>query len=430
LQITALKAIAQLVFVKNTSVPKTPCPTKARTLFCFLLIGLPHISAAAENGHNLQTSEQISSPAAYIGPAACQDCHPDKYQGFIQTAHHITSRLADAQSIAGHFTGDAAFMWTRNDKLWFEMSARDDEFYQTANIWGEDNKLHEHSERMEIVTGSGKIGQTYLYWKNDRLYQLPISYWAASGKWINSPGYPDGQAVFDRPVGPRCMECHATYFAAEDYERNVYGQGEFMLGISCERCHGPGAQHATFQASAPADAGAPHITHPGDLSRQRSIEICAQCHSGAGIKHGRPFTYRPGLPLAEYIEPEPHETQNSIGVHSNNQVARLSLSACFQQSDDLTCASCHNPHAPERGNKALFSSRCLDCHTVEACGMQPELGHAIVDNCIDCHMPGRQDKKTGVQSARGMDFPMMPEHLIGIYPDATLHFMAQRAANK
>ena len=61
--------------------------------------------------------------------------------------------------------------------------------------------------------------------------------------------------------------------------------------------------------------------------------------------------------------------------------------------------------------------------------MQPVLGHAIVDNCIDCHMPGRQDKKTGVQSARGMDFPVMPEHLIGIYPDATQRFMARRAAD-
>ncbi|MEE2872766.1 MAG: multiheme c-type cytochrome [Candidatus Latescibacterota bacterium] len=424
-----MKAIAELPFVKNASVSETPFSARLCALLCTLLIGLPQISAAAKNGQSPQAKEPIFVGDSYIGPAACQGCHPDKYEGFIQTAHHITSRLADAHSIAGDFTEQAAFMWTRNDDLWFEMSARADGFYQTANIMGKDNKLHEHSERMEIVTGSGKIGQTYLYWKGNRLYQLPISYWTASGKWINSPGFPDGQAVFDRPVGPRCMECHATHFETESYERNVYGQEEFMLGISCERCHGPGAEHAQFQVDAPDGAGAPHITHPGNLSRQRSIEICAQCHSGAGIKHGRPFTYRPGLPLAKYIEPEPHDTQNRIGVHSNNQVARLSLSACFQQSDDLACASCHNPHAPERGDRTLFSSRCLDCHSTEACGMQSVLGHAIVDNCIDCHMPGRQDKKTGVQSARGMDFPVMPEHLIGIYPDATQRFMARRAAD-
>ena len=294
-------------------------------------------------------------------------------------------------------------MWTRNRDLWFEMSAREDGFYQTANIY-EGHQLREHSERMEIVTGSGKIGQTYPYWKGNRLYQLPVSYWAASGKWINSPGYVDGKAVFNRPVGPRGMECHATYFPADNYERNIYGDGGHMLDISCERCHGPGAEHAAYPRQNPDAPDASHINHPGDLTSQRSLEICAQCHSGPGIKRGRPFTYRPGLPLNDFIEPEPHDAQNRIGVHSNNQMARLSLSACFQQSDDLTCASCHNPHQPEREQKALFSARCLDCH-----------------------MPGREDKKTGVQNAKGMDFPVMPDHLIGVYPDAARAFMARHA---
>ena len=320
-------------------------------------------------------------------------------------------------------------MSTRNPNLWFEMSARDSGFYQTVNIW-EKGQLREHSERIDIVTGSGKIGQTYLYWKDNRLYQLPISYWRDSGKWINSPGYLDGQAVFNRPVGPRCLECHATYFEADSYERNVYNRDRFMLGISCERCHGPGAEHARYQQKNPDAEDAPHITHPGYLERQRAIEVCAQCHSGPGIKRGLPFTYRPGKKLDEYIEPEPHDAQNKIGVHSNNQVARLSESACFQQSEDMTCFSCHDPHEPERGKRALFSERCLECHDIKECGMQPELGHAISDNCIDCHMPGRLDNTTRVQNASGIDRPTMPEHLIGIYEEATRRFMARREGEK
>ena len=55
--------------------------------------------------------------ASYIGPAACQPCHEDKYEGFIQTAHNLTSRPADAQSIAGDFAPEAALMWTRNRNL-------------------------------------------------------------------------------------------------------------------------------------------------------------------------------------------------------------------------------------------------------------------------------------------------------------------------
>ncbi len=41
-------------------------------------------------------------------------------------------------------------------------------------------------------------------------------------------------------------------------------------------------------------------------------------------------------------------------------------------------------------------------------------------------MPGRQDKTTRVQTATGMDRPTMPEHLIGIYAEATRQFMATR----
>ena len=420
------KAINGDVFVKKVPPGKTRQPALLRALLCAIFVGLPHTTAIAENEQPSPIIEPVSADTAYIGPTACGECHSDKYEGFIKTAHHITSQLADAHSIAGNFAPDAAVMWTRDRNVWFEMSARDNGFYQTANLW-EDNQLREHSERIDIVTGSGKIGQTYLYWRGNRLFQLPVSYWAASDKWINSPGYLDGQVVFNRPVGPRCMECHATYFEAKSYKNNVYSREGFMLGISCERCHGPGAEHAQYQGKNPDGEGAPFITHPGDLSRERSIEVCAQCHSGPGIKRGLPFTYRPGRPLEEYIEPEPLDAQNKIGVHSNNQVARLSLAACFQQSDDLTCASCHNPHAPERGERALFSERCLACHASEDCGMQPELGHKIADNCIDCHMPGRQDQTTRVQNASGIELTTMPEHLIGIYPDATQRFMKRRA---
>ena len=39
---------------------------------------------------------------------------------------------------------------------------------------------------MDIVLGSGKIGQSYLYWRNDELFQLPISYLATRDSWMNT----------------------------------------------------------------------------------------------------------------------------------------------------------------------------------------------------------------------------------------------------
>ena len=365
--------------------------------------------------------------SGYIGAEACADCHPVKYEGFSQTAHHLTSRPANAETINGSFAGEHAFMWTRDPNLWFEMNERSDGLYQSANTWV-DNDLRQQSERFDIVIGSGKIGQSYLYWRGDRLFQLPISHSAATGQWINSPGFRDGEAFFERQIVPRCLECHTTYFQSLQHGKNIHGKGAFMLGISCERCHGPGGEHANFQRLTPESDQAPHIVHPGELKPQQLIEICAQCHSNTGSPKQAPFAFRPGGSIFDYFEQQNPEEKAQDGVHAANQVGRLAGSKCFEESEGMTCITCHDPHTLERGNTQLFSSRCLQCHEAQVCAMGPELGAAIRDNCIDCHMPRRRDKQTQFQSASDLESPLMPDHRIAIYAEATQQFLKRQAA--
>src|SRR5213078_4429349 len=99
------------------------------------------------------------------------------------------------------------------------------------------------SERFDIVLGSGRKGQTYLCWRaGDQLFELPVSYWTELRRWINSPGYEDGQLNFSRPVSPRCLECHASAFESLPAPGiiNRYNKTNYILGIACEKCHGPG----------------------------------------------------------------------------------------------------------------------------------------------------------------------------------------------
>ncbi|MGA7707494.1 MAG: multiheme c-type cytochrome, partial [Acidobacteriaceae bacterium] len=93
-------------------------------------------------------------------------------------------------------------------------------------------------EPIDVVIGSGEKGQTYLYWKGDRLFELPVPYWATLG-WVNSPGYRDGYSDFDRAIIPRCLECHATYFKSQPPPFNRFDPVGYSLGIQCEVCHGP-----------------------------------------------------------------------------------------------------------------------------------------------------------------------------------------------
>lgn len=361
--------------------------------------------------------------AGYVGPEACASCHRDQYDGFVETAHWLTSRPADSTSVHGTFSGATATMWTGNPNLWYEMSTSSEGFFQTANSF-QNNQLGQRQERIDIVVGSGKIGQSYLSWRGDHLFQLPVSSYGDSARWVNSPGYPDGKAVFDRPIIPRCLECHSTFFQSVGHESSIHGRSRHILGVTCERCHGPGADHARL-AEIDTAAARQQIVHPGRLTPELLIEVCSQCHLDTGTPLQQPFAFRPGQRTADFYAPG----DGKGGVHAVSQVGRLRESRCFQQSQDMSCISCHDPHQLERGNKKLFSARCQDCHAVDVCAMGPELGDAIGDNCIDCHMPARGDNSTQIQSAGGLENPLMPEHRIGIYEDATRLFLAELESN-
>ena len=360
--------------------------------------------------------------AHYVGALVCASCHESKFEGFRQTAHHLTSRLPDEKSVLGSFLPEKATMSTRNPNLWFRMDAREDGFYQTA-FQKSDSEMRQREERIGVVIGSGKIGQTYLFWKKRGLRQLPVSYSRFLDKWINSPGYRDGEVNFSRTIVPRCLECHATFFEAVSGRYGIYRRDNFILGISCERCHGPGGEHVSYQLEHPDESQAGHIVHPGRLDPVRQMEICAQCHSGTGVSIQPPFSFRPGESLSRYIVLEDLEAQNQIGVHTTNQMARLSQSQCFQNSDGMTCISCHNPHRQERGDLKLFSRKCMVCHQPHTCGMADRVGDTHQGNCIDCHMPWGRDVNTPVETTSGLEFPFLRDHTIAVYPQVTKRFM-------
>lgn len=329
---------------------------------------------------------QKAEHSAYVGDAVCGSCHHDQFGSYQLTVHYRTSALPSAQSIAGSFTPPKNVLQTIDPALIFRMEARNGRFFQTAII-GQPPHAQEHPEEFGIVVGSGHKGQTYLYWKDDELFELPVSYWTELHQWVNSPGYLDGTANFDRPVIPRCVECHATYFQTLAPSRlmNRYDKTDFVLGISCERCHGPGEEHVARHRGRSAAAAEEAITNPAKLSRDRRVDVCAQCHGGLGEEIAPAFSFRPGQPLANFIQLQQPAPDAIVDVHGN-QAALLERSRCYQASADLSCTTCHDEHAPEQP-AASYSSHCLSCHKAEKCGMFAKLGPQIANNCIDCHMP-------------------------------------------
>ena len=359
-------------------------------------------------------SHQPVRPADYVGDAKCLSCHREQ-KTFRQTAHHLTSRLPTEDSIAGKFTEGANLLKTSSPDLYYRMERTKDGFHQTAVLGTPPNTVS-FSRRIDLVIGSARKGQTYLYWgKNDRLLQLPISYWVAPGEWANSPGFVDEDINFGRPVTPRCLECHASYFEqlAETGVVNRYNRSNYILGISCEKCHGPGREHVARQLPRAAKSSGQAIINPAKLSRERQIEACALCHGGVGVGKAPPFSYVPGKPLGEYLALETPAPGDVVDVHGN-QVALLERSRCFQSSA-MTCSTCHNVHLPQR-NAAAFSRNCLTCHKVENCGLHKEMGPKIAENCVDCHMPKLTSNVIVSTNAEDRLQPEVRTHWIKVYP--------------
>jgi hypothetical protein len=372
----------------------------------------------ADKADGADTPVNEKGPAArsdYLGDAACQECHQEIAETYAHTGHHLTSQLPSKDSILGKFTAGANILRTSDPDLHFRMEARESGFYETAVFWQPpDEKMR--TERIDIVTGSGEKGQTYLYWKGNQLFQLPVSYWTELKGWINSPGFTEGVANFDRPIPPTCLECHATYFEpiASEQAENYYKKTGFVLGISCERCHGPGREHAENERlkSAAASAGTHSIVNPSSLARDRRIEVCAQCHGGIGQPIAPAFSYVPGQQLANYIKLPRPDADARVDVHGN-QAALMQRSRCYQNSQ-LTCTTCHEVHGPERP-AATYSVKCLQCHKDQDCGEFVKLGAKIRENCVDCHMPV-QDSNLIVADLKGKQVrARIRNHWIKVY---------------
>ena len=339
-----------------------------------------------------QTPPASMKRGDYVGTETCASCHQETVRTYRLTNHDRTSALPTPASILGSFAAGSHTLTTLDPDLVFRMDEKDGKFFQTA-IFSEPSRTRSHSESIDIVIGSGDKGQTYLYWKGDALFQLPVSYWREIG-WINSPGYLDGTANFERAIPPRCVECHATYFESESSSpfANRYAKTNFALGLACERCHGPGRAHVESHqreqdgaANASRTSGAPAIVNPIKLPRERQMDVCAQCHGGLGQPVAPAFTFVPGQALAHYILLPTPDSNVNVDVHGN-QIALLEQSRCYESSPDVTCTTCHNPHEPEKA-AASYSAKCLACHQPPECGEFAALGIKIADNCIDCHMP-------------------------------------------
>lgn len=322
---------------------------------------------------------------------------------------------------AGFRAGRGDFATDHNPTVRFEMSRVGDEFFQTV-VRSTPSGVQRTSSRIDLVYGAGAgagTDEVFFTWRGNAVYELPVVWLHPLDDWGASPFDVQRGQEFGRALTPQCLECHNTWFHHEPGLIDEYDRGSFLFGITCERCHGPGRDHVAYHREHPASTAATAIVRPAQLSRERQMDICAQCHSNAIVYRQPPCSFRPGESLDDYFRVL--ATRYPEDDHVANQVQYLTQSRCFTESDSMTCTTCHNPHRPRSGDQlAATRSACSSCHAPEHCGQRDELPSAVRDNCVGCHMPAVNKVQVSFQTHTSRYvFPVQRcEHRIAVYPAA------------
>lgn len=336
----------------------------------------------------------------FAGAQTCINCHKDIYTSYVHSNHYKTSAAANNDSLQKLVAyGKDKFYF--NDSSYVHMGKEGDSWVQSYFVAG--RKVD--SGRFDIAFGSGEKAQTYGYWKEDKLCELPLTFFRGMKEWANSPGFPANAARFSRVIDSRCFECHASFVTREFVKTGSLSVSEkldrstIMYGVDCERCHGPALEHVKFQQENPSVKTARYITSIKSLSRQQQLDICAVCHSGNDRSTQRSlFAFQPGDTLSHFYYPDFESDRREPDVHGK-QLQLLQLSRCFANSD-MTCNTCHSTHTSNANDPTVFVSKCMNCHQQSKHAVDnwhqyqqiKNIRDTAIQSCIDCHMPMQASK--------------------------------------
>jgi predicted CXXCH cytochrome family protein len=324
----------------------------------------------------------LFAAAVFIGSQACRPCHPAIAESYAQTPMARSSGRVDSIVLpAATFSAVGTSYRIGDGQLNFGIAGA------------------EVKASMDYFIGSGAAGRSFLVMRERYLFELPVTWYSRRKIWDASPGYEHEMEVrLNRAVEPSCLFCHSSRVQPIFGTQNRYGDPPFLEnGVSCERCHGPGSEHARNPAKT-------SMINPATLEPELRDSVCNQCHLTGDARIERPgrrmAEFQAGQRLSDFATYfVRNDTRDNLKVTSH--VERLAASKCKQVSGDkLWCGTCHDPHASD-------TSKVTDVKTQAACTACHPASHHRNENCAECHMPKSPvvDGGHGVLTDHGISFP-------------------------
>lgn len=317
-----------------------------------------------------------ASTPHYVGSKSCQSCHAAIYEHWRKTpmANFVSDPREHPEAILGDLNTNSVFPFKREDVA-----------FVYGSIWK----------------------QRYFTRRGDDLYPLPVQWDVGNRKWLPyhvpdkgadwwTEFYPSDD--MQRPTSATCDGCHSVAF-------DVVTKKPAEWNVGCERCHGPGSEHAAHPTKT-------NILNPSKMDAVAENDTCIACHSQGrprgGLIQGKaydwPVGYEPGKRLADYWTLEDTTLGQTDFLHFADGTAHKNRMQGndFVQSEmykhNLTCSTCHDAHGTDNPAQLRQPAQelCLSCHAPggrigpRAATVEAHTHHKADSpgsQCVACHMP-------------------------------------------
>ncbi|MFZ1641405.1 MAG: tetratricopeptide repeat protein [Candidatus Contendobacter sp.] len=432
-----------------TSSPRR-LPPLVLLFFIILLGGVALLAPWAHSGSEPVEPLPVVLPAnhppvaptgGYVGAQSCAQCHQAEHQRWQGSQHAQAMQPATEQTVLGDFK-DVSFTYGGVTSTFFR---RDGKFM--ARTDGPDGKLQDYE--IAYTFGVYPLQQYLIGFPDGRYQALGIAWDSRSQdqggqRWFHL--YPDQNITHRDPLhwtgaqqnwNYMCAECHSTNLRKNyDPKLKRFNTTWSEINVSCEACHGPGANHVAwakkegdwqkldgtkglaialderhglrFQfrvlamkglnlattalnqrpsvlwTANPATSSVPPST-PRAASRE--LELCARCHSRRGqfwddYVFGNPLldTHRLALLTPDLYYPD-GQMKDEVFNHGSFLQSKM-------QTKGVSCSDCHDPHSGQL--RASGGKVCLQCHLPAKYDTPQHHFHPADSkgtDCIACHAP-------------------------------------------
>ena len=332
---------------------------------------------------------------AYVRNDRCVECHAPQATAWATSHHAHAMAPATAESVLGDFDGAEL----SKDGVASRFVRRDGAFVVHAE--GRDGAARDFA--VTHTFGVDPLQQYLVALDDGHVQAFTIAWDTVRKRWFDL--YPDEKT----PPGDvlhwtgryqswngMCASCHSTNVRkGYDAQADRYATTWSEINVSCQSCHGPGAEHV---AAVERHATGGLVALSG---AEAEIETCAPCHARRSELVTAPA---PGHAL--YDDFLPALLTPDLYYADGQQLGEVYEYGSFRQSRmyqaGVRCTDCHDPHTSRL--RADGNALCVRCHrtspdTARFPGLTgraydaPEHHHHAAGSpgaaCVACHMPAR-----------------------------------------